>query len=164
LFKGAGNSADEQTESTAKRGSSVTMNQTLKDSIDVVGHVGPRDDQTIANQQNADWAKPTALLERRRHQRYPMRGQITLRRTGDDPEATGHPIWPLEIHDLSVTGLGGVCQVELKAGEPVLVFITSDGMDPRFEQAGHIVRCEAVDDQATAWRIGVQFDSSGSAA
>jgi hypothetical protein len=109
--------------------------------------------------------EPNWTFERRCSPRCPVRGQITLYRKGDRPEAYRHPILPIEVIDISASGLAAFCESEIAVDEPVVVFITSDGMDPHFEQRGKIVRCVPVANGQIIhhYRIAIQFDPRSAA-
>lgn len=104
-----------------------------------------------------DGAEGSATLrfDRRRAQRHPVSGRVTVLRRSHDPLVYRQPVCSFQLRDMSDGGLAGRCEMPLQLDEPVAVFLPPHGNERGLDLLGHIVRCRADDG---GYRVAVQFD------
>jgi len=107
-----------------------------------------------------DEAAEPFRFERRRAQRTPASGLVTLLRRGHDAQAYRQPIYTVQLSDLSDTGAGLRTRRPVAVDEPLAVCFPPHGPDRGFDRVGHVVRC---DPQGDGYHLGIQFDPPAAA-
>lgn len=102
-----------------------------------------------------------ASAERRMFTRREDHRRILARRMDHSLDARKTPDLFLDMHDLSIGGVGALSDVALTIGERICVFVSSNERGGSWHMPGHVVRCEA---SATGYRLGVAFDTMPAAA
>jgi hypothetical protein len=96
-------------------------------------------------------------LERRRRRRNTIAGRVTaLRATADMPE-TRTRICPLQLLNMSDTGLAAVSQEPVELNTSIAVFFPPHGPEQGFDVYGRVVRCTPRD---YGHELGIQFESA----
>ncbi len=104
----------------------------------------------------AEGPKQPLRFDRRRAQRHPVSGRVTVLRRSHEPLAYRQPVCSFQLQDMSDGGLGARCEMPLALDEPVAVFLPPHGAERGIDLLGHIVRCDAGEG---GYRIAVQFDT-----
>lgn len=93
------------------------------------------------------------LIERRRAPRRRASGTVTaIIITEESNQTTLGQIAPIQLRDVSETGLGGFSTGCLPEESVVRLFFPPSDYEPGFEATGRVVRCNAT---ADGWSIGV---------
>jgi hypothetical protein len=102
-----------------------------------------------------DDAPPTYRFERRRAQRRPAAGMVTLLRRSHDSQAYRQRFYAVQLRDLSDTGAGLRTDAPVGLDEPVAVCFPPHGFERGFDMIGHVVRCTPDGD---GYQLAIQFD------
>lgn len=99
-------------------------------------------------------------LERRQAPRHSAAGHVTAVCTIDPEGERRRRITQLELHDVSETGLGAICEHPLPPGTRLALLVPSHGPDNGFDMFGQVVRCSPIHH---GFAIGIALDQQASA-
>lgn len=80
-------------------------------------------------------------LERRRATRHKVSARVTAIRSGIGPDIGRRSICPLQITNMSDTGLCAMSQDAVELNTPVTIFLPPHGPERGYDLVGHVVRC-----------------------
>ncbi|HEY1683568.1 MAG TPA: PilZ domain-containing protein [Tepidisphaeraceae bacterium] len=99
--------------------------------------------------------------ERRMFNRREDHRPIAAHRLDHTVEARRQPDLFMDMHDLSVGGVGAISDVAVNIGERIAVFVSGNEFSSSWHMQGRVVRCVQ---SGTGYRIGVAFDAMPAAA
>ena len=105
-------------------------------------------------------SQDTLKFDRRNARRYSVSGRVTGLRSDLAPDGTRNRICPLQLLNMSDTGLGALSQESFEIGAPIAVLFPPHGAEKGFDRYGHVVRCKA---RTWGHEIGVRFDAKPAA-
>lgn len=119
----------------------------------------------IQDPAEAEPIPPTFCFDRRRSERQPVSGRVSLRRLDHDPDAYRFRLCSIQLHDISAGGLCAVSDVPFEKFELVCVHFPPHGHEPGFELIGHVVRCTPAHrpDEPNGYEVGICFDTRAAA-
>jgi len=94
------------------------------------------------------------LLERRGNPRHRMRGRVTALVMNGQGQTRRHQIVPLELYDISDSGIGATSDQPLDVGSYATIFMPPHGTDAGFELEGTVTRCAIRPD---GYSVGIEF-------
>ncbi len=103
----------------------------------------------------AEGTRHTLRFDRRRAERHPVSGRVTVMRRAHDPMVYRQPVCSFQLRNMSDTGLAGQCEMPLSVDETVAVFLPPHGSERGVDLLGHVVRCQPADQ---GYQVAVQFD------
>ena len=97
--------------------------------------------------------------ERRIFPRNQAHGTIHGQRLDrSNPLVRRSPHFAMALRDLSVGGVSGWSQTQLKAGERLLLVFPPEGFNRGFEMRGRVVRCD--ESNSMGYRIAIEFEAT----
>ncbi len=94
-------------------------------------------------------------LERRRGRRNTISGRVTAIRATAEAPAVRHRICPLQLLNMSNTGLAAISQEPVDPDTSIAVFFPPHGPEQGFDVYGRVVRCRPRD---YGHEIAIEFD------
>lgn len=105
-----------------------------------------------------DTTGDTIPFDRRHADRRSISGRVTaLRSTADNPESRNR-ICPLELLNISQTGIGAISQEPIEDGVSIVVFIPPHGNEQGQDLYGKVIRSHERDEYG--YEVGIALDES----